>query len=77
VSLQNLFCKQLACRKIVGEKVNEAAILAKNLPFLPAELLRKLDQLQMSRRPLQSNVSWHFCRGSMLQDVRLGESSLA
>ena len=77
MSLQNLFCEQLACRKIVGEKVNEAAILAKNLPFLPGEFLRKLDELEVSRRLLQSNVSWHFRKATMLQNVCLGESGLA
>jgi hypothetical protein len=77
VSFQNLFCKQLGCRKIVGEKVNEAAILAKNLPFLPGEFFRKLDELEVSRRLLQSNVSWHFRKSTMLQNVRLGESGLA
>ena len=77
MSLQNLFCEQLACRKIVGEKVNEAAILAKNLPFLPGEFLRKLDELEVSRRLLQSNVSWHFRKATMLQNACLGESGLA
>jgi hypothetical protein len=77
VSFQNLFRKQLTCREIVGEKVHEAAILAKNFPFLPGEFLGELHELEVSRRPVQSNVSWRFRAITMLQTARLGEFSLA
>jgi hypothetical protein len=43
VPFQDFLCKQSAGLKVIGEKVNKAAILAKNLPFLPAELLRKFE----------------------------------
>jgi hypothetical protein len=43
VSFQNLFREKLACCEVIGEKMNESAILAKDLPFLPAKFLRKLD----------------------------------
>jgi hypothetical protein len=45
VPFEDLFGKQLAGGKILGEEVNEASILAKNVPFLPAELLRELKKL--------------------------------
>ena len=41
VSLEHLFRKQLEPFKVVGEEMDEAAVLAKNLPFLPREFLRK------------------------------------
>jgi hypothetical protein len=53
VSFEHLFRKQLARSKIIGEKVNETAVLTKNLPFLPREFLRKFDQLEVSRRLVQ------------------------
>jgi hypothetical protein len=43
VPFEDFLCKQSGGLKVIGEKVNKAAILAKNLPFLPAELLRKFD----------------------------------
>ena len=43
VPFQDFPCKQSAGLKVIGEKVNKAAILAKNLQFLPAELLRKFE----------------------------------
>jgi hypothetical protein len=45
VPFEDLLGKQPAGGKILGEKVNEAAILAKNLPLLPAELLREFKKL--------------------------------
>ena len=36
--LEDFFCQEPARGEILGEEVNEAAILAKNLPFFPGEL---------------------------------------
>jgi hypothetical protein len=45
VPFEDLFGKQPAGGKILREEMNEASILAKNVPFLPAELLRELKKL--------------------------------
>jgi hypothetical protein len=53
VSFQHFLREQLASSEIVGEKMNKAAILAKNLPLLVGELLCKFDELEGSRRLVQ------------------------
>jgi hypothetical protein len=44
MSFEDLFCQKSAGGKILGEEMNEAAILTKNLPFLSTELLRELEK---------------------------------
>jgi hypothetical protein len=45
VPFEDLFCQESAGGKILGEEMNEAPVLAKNLPFLWTELLRELEKL--------------------------------
>jgi hypothetical protein len=45
MSFENLSCQQSASGQILGEKVDKASILTKNLPFLSTKLLRELEKL--------------------------------
>jgi hypothetical protein len=45
MSFEDLLCQKPAGGQILGEKMNEAPILAENLPFLSTELLRELKKL--------------------------------
>jgi hypothetical protein len=76
VSLEDLFCQQSAGGKILGEEMDEASILAKNLPFLSTELLRELKELQVSRRFLHFRVSAHYRGSIIIQGPPFGEPSL-
>ena len=76
MSFEDLFCQQSAGGKILSEKMNEASILAKDLPFLSTELLRELEELQVSRRFLHFRVSAHDRGSIMFQDPPFGELSL-
>ena len=76
MSFEDLFCQQFAGGKILGEEMDEASILAKNLPFLSTELLRELEELQVSRRFLHFRVSAHYRGSIMFQNPPFGELSL-
>jgi hypothetical protein len=76
VSLEDFFCQQSAGGKILGEEMDEASILAKNLPFLSTELLRELEELQVSRRFLYFRVSAHNRGFIIIQGPPFGELSL-
>jgi hypothetical protein len=43
MSFEDLFRQEFAGGKILGEEMDEASILAKNVPFLSTELLRELE----------------------------------
>jgi hypothetical protein len=45
MSFENLSRQQSASGQILGEKVDKASILTKNLPFLSTKLLRELEKL--------------------------------
>ena len=45
MSFEDLFCQKPAGGKILGEKMNEAPILAENFPFFSTELLREFEKL--------------------------------
>ena len=76
MSFEDLFCQQSAGGKILGEEMDEASVLAKNLPFLSTELLRELEELQVSRRFLHFRVSAHYRGSTMFQNPPFGELSL-
>ncbi len=76
MSFEDLFCQKSAGGKILGEEMNEASILAKNLPFLSTELLRELEKLQVRRRFLHFRVSAHYRGSTMFQNPPFGELSL-
>ena len=76
VSFEDLFRQQSAGGKILGEEMDEASILAKNLPFLSTELLRELEELQVSRRFLHFRVSAHYRGSIIIQGPPFGELSL-
>ena len=44
MSFEDLLCQKSAGSKILGEKMNEASILAENLPFFSTKLLRELEK---------------------------------
>jgi hypothetical protein len=68
MSFEDFFCQESAGGKILGEEMDEASILAKNLPLLSTELLRELKELQVSRRFLHFRVSAHYRGFTMLQN---------
>jgi len=71
MSFEDLFCQQSAGGKILSEKMNEASVLAKDLPFLSTELLRELEELQVSRRFLHFRVSAHYRGSTLVKDALL------
>jgi hypothetical protein len=75
--LEDLFCQQSASGEILGEEMDKASVLAKNFPFLSTELLRELEELQVSRRFLHFGVSAHYRGSSMFKNCRLASLVLA
>ena len=73
---EDLFCQQPAGGKILREEMNEATVLAKDLPLLATELLRELEKLYVRRRFLHFRVSTHYRESIIVYELPFGELAL-
>jgi hypothetical protein len=71
VSFQNFFRQQATSCEIIRQKVNKAAVLAKDLPFFARKLLRKLEKLDMSRRLVQFKSRHIYCQAICAETLLL------
>jgi hypothetical protein len=74
---KDLFRQQPTGGQILREEMNEATILAKDLPLLSTELLRELEKLYVRRRFLHFRVSAHYRESTMADELPFGELALA
>lgn len=74
--LKDLFCQQPAGGQILCEEMNEATVLAKDLPLLSTELLRELEKLYVRRRFLHFRVSTHYRGSTIVDELPFGELAL-
>ena len=73
---KDLFCQQPAGGQILCEEMNEATVLAKDLPLLSTELLRELEKLYVRRRFLHFRVSTHYRGSTIVDELPFGELAL-
>ena len=73
---KDLFSQQPAGGQILREEMNEATILAQDLPLLPTELLRELEKLYVRRRFLHFRISTHNRGSTIVDELPFGELAL-
>jgi hypothetical protein len=76
MSFEDLLGQESAGGEILGEEMDKASVLAKDFPFLSTELLRELEELQVSRRFLHFRVSAHNRGSTVFHNPPFGELSL-